>query len=125
MIYQNKQHGFMALISTIIISIILLSMAVSLNLTNFYAQSNTLYSEFKEISFNLAESCTQIALLKIIQNPNYHPDNEVVSMHRDTCTIISINADTIETMANYKNYTTNLRAKIDPDDGSMRSLEEF
>lgn len=115
----------MALISTIIISVILLSIAVSLNLTNFYTQSNTLYSEFKEISFNLAESCTQIALLKIIQNPNYHPDNEVVSMHRDTCTIISINADTVETSADYKNYITNLRAQIDPNDGSMRSLEEF
>ena len=125
MIYQNKQHGFMALISTIIISIILLSMAVSLNLTNFYAQSNTLDSEFKEISFNLAESCIQIALLKIIQNPNYHPDNELMNINSKTCTLISINNGAIETMANYKNYTTNLRAQIDPDDRSMRSLEEF
>lgn len=115
----------MALISTIIISIILLSMAVSLNLTNFYAQSNTLDSEFKEISFNLAESCIQIALLKIIQNPNYHPDNELMNINSKTCTLISINNGAIETMANYKNYTTNLRAQIDPDDRSMRSLEEF
>ncbi len=125
MIHQNKQRGFMALISTIIISIILLSMAVSLNLTNFYAQSNTLDSEFKEISFNLAESCIQIALLKIIQNPNYHPDSEVVKINSNTCTIILINNNTVETSANYKNYITNLRATINPNTMQIKSLEEF
>lgn len=125
MIKQSLQNGFMALISTIIISVILLSMAVSLNFTNFYTQSNTLDSELKETSFNLAESCVNIGLLKLIQNPNYHPDNELVNINSNTCTIISINVDTIETMANYKNYITHLRAKTNSIDGSIQALEEF
>lgn len=125
MIKQNLQHGFMALISTIIISVILLSMAVSSNLSNFYNQTNTLDSELKEISFNLAESCVNIGLLKLIQNPNYHPNNELVDIDSNTCTIISINANTIETSADYKNYITYLGAKINPNDASIESLEEF
>lgn len=125
MTHSNQQRGFMALISTIIISVILLSMAVSLNLTNFYTQSNMLDAEFKEISFNLAESCTQIALLKLIKNPSYHPDNEVASINGNTCTIISINTGIIETSADYKNYSTNLRATINPNTMQTKSLEEF
>ena len=125
MIKQSLQNGFMALISTIIISVILLSMAVSLNFTNFYTQSNTLDSELKETSFNLAESCVNIGLLKLIQNPNYHPYNEVVNIRNENCTIISIDNDTIETMANYKNYTTNLHAKIDPNNRSVQGIDEF
>jgi hypothetical protein len=122
--HQNRK-GFMALISTIIISTILLLVAINLNLSNFYRRANVLDFELKAESSQLAESCLNIAILKIIRDKNYNPNNENIKISENYCTIKSRSGNTIETTANYKNYITNLIGTIDPHTMNIDSLEEF
>ena len=58
MIILNKRRnkGFIALISAIVISVILLLIAANLSLTSFYGRSNILDSELKEIRSYLEKS---------------------------------------------------------------------
>ena len=119
MIILNKKRnkGFIALISAVLISVILLLIATNLSLTSFYGRSNILDSELKERSSALAEACADTALLKLANNRNYvlvaADHNIVVGTGR--CDIFSLSPNpprtgniTIITKANYNNtyYTT-------------------
>jgi hypothetical protein len=95
----ETQNGFIALMSAIIISAILLGFAVTSGASSFHSRFNTLDSELKRISLSLAESCVNVALLKITQNYDYGnvgagyswPINgEIVPVGSDTCTIDSM-----------------------------------
>ncbi len=119
---QNK--GFIALITSIIISAVLLLVATNLSLTGFYARSNILDFELKEISFNLAEACVDTAILKIINNSSYHPTNEIVGIENESCIIESITGNVIKTKADYRNYITNLEVEINLTDMSILRFEE-
>ncbi|MBP6060747.1 MAG: hypothetical protein KA515_01950 [Candidatus Pacebacteria bacterium] len=122
---KQNQKGFMALISTIIISMILLLITINLNLTLFYRRANVLDFELKTESFQLAYSCLNIAILKIIRDKNYNPNNENLKIAEKSCSIKSRSGETIETTANNKNYITNLRATINPNTMRIKNLEEF
>ncbi len=116
--YKNPQTntGFVALISAIIISVILLLMVINVSLTAFYSRFNILDSELKERSSALAEACADTAMLKLANNSSYNPVNEVVTVGSDTCTIISVTGSitkTILTKADFKNYNTKLQIKVD------------
>ncbi|MDQ3075644.1 MAG: hypothetical protein M3Q34_00760 [bacterium] len=68
---QNKNRGFIALFSVIIISFVLLSVATTLNFSGFYGRFNVLDTEMKKISGNLADACIEKARLVIAQNTSY------------------------------------------------------
>jgi hypothetical protein len=124
----NKHSGFIALMSSIIISVILLVMITGLNLSEFYTRTNILDSELKEKSLALAEACTDTAILKIINNSNYNPTNEMVNVDADTCVIQSVSGTiekTINIQADYQNYFTNLKLKINSATLAIISWEEI
>ena len=116
-----KSKGFIALISTIIISAILLLVATSLSSASFYNRSNILDAELKERSFALAEGCVDAAVLKLAKNFNYSPASggETVDIGADTCTIQSVEASSagkiIKTRSEYRNFVTNLEVEVDSD----------
>ncbi|MEK7536066.1 MAG: hypothetical protein AAB590_03600 [Patescibacteria group bacterium] len=87
--YQN-QSGFIALMSAIIISMLLIVITFTLSMTAFFARFNVLHSEYKNISSNLAEGCVDAALLKLINDPAYNPTDEIVSVGTHNCMIVSI-----------------------------------
>lgn len=123
----KNNSGFMALISTIIISAVLLIVAVSLSLSGFYTRSNILDSELKEKSFFLAEGCFDVALAKLSEDLLYNPSNETISLGVEECEIVSVDTSGshIKTQAKVNNaYTTNLRITIDTSDFSIESFEE-
>ena len=126
---MKNNSGFMALISAIIISVILLLIASSLNLTSFYNRSDILDSELKEKSLALAEACVDMAILKLANNQNYTPSNEIVNVGTDTCTIQSVisssNQKTINVKADYNHYVTNLKIIINSSDLHVVSWEEI
>ncbi len=125
---MKKNSGFIALMSAIIMSSILLILINGLNLKEFYTQTNILDSELKEKSLYLAEACADTAILKIIHNPHYNPTNETVNVGEDTCIIQSITGNqekTIYTQANYRNYFTNLKIIINSTNLSVISWEEI
>jgi len=69
--YANKESGFIALITAILLAVILLVLVVTLNRTGFIARSEILDSEYKNRSFSLAEACVDSALLKLVTDPGY------------------------------------------------------
>ncbi len=100
----NKKRGFIALISSIIISIILLGLTVRVSSGNFSARANALHAEFKSISVVLARSCSQSALLRLSQEYWYIPeeDGDVVPIEEETCTIKKINHESEDSTTHTK-----------------------
>ncbi len=124
--YRAKQdRGFIALITAVIISAILLLISINLSLTGFYSRSNILDFELKETSSNIAEACVDVAILKIINNSNYSPADESVNISENKCIIESVTDNLVIIKSDYKNYITKLEVEIDPSDMSIKRWEEI
>ena len=114
---KKTNKGFMALMSAIIISFILLLIVTSLGFTSFYGRSNILDFELKERSSALAEACGDMAILKITNDPAYNPANESIDVaNGESCIIRSVSGSpkAIRIKADYKNYITNLEIEVGP-----------
>jgi hypothetical protein len=68
---KQKQKGFIALTSVLILTIVLVTLMFASNTSSFFARFDSLGSEFKKISLGLSESCSNSALLKIAEDYNY------------------------------------------------------
>ena len=88
---MNSQYhkGFIALMSSIIISIILLTLVVTVSASTFYARFDALGGETKRESLSLAESCMNMALLRLAQNPLYQPapSGDTIAVGSKNCII--------------------------------------
>lgn len=128
----SSDQGFIALISTIVISILLLTITLNLGLTGFFSRFNILDSESKERSNALAEACIDSAILDII-NGSY-PTNKTVDVgptSNDNCTIISTEIDNpfpgqikIKTQSFINKSYTNLGVVIDNNTYNIVSWNE-
>jgi len=116
---ELREDGFVALISVIIITALLLIISFTLSFAGYYARFNTLNMEFKKQSVALAEACVDTARLDIASGIT--PPN-TVSIGADHCTIVSVvtvgSQTIIETQAAYnnvcyKNICTNLKVIVD------------
>jgi len=123
----NHQSGYIALVSSIIISILLLAVTFAVSSNNFSSRFNVLNAEFKERSLALAEACVDTALLKLAQNPSYS-GNESISVGNDQCSILAIETlpgqKIIKTKAIFQNSFTNLKITVQASDLSVISWEE-
>ncbi len=83
---KNSRSGFVALLSVIIMSAVVLVMIFTLGTGVFFSRFSVLENENKRISSGLAEACANTAILKIAQNDSYAPavGGECVSVS-DTC----------------------------------------
>ena len=68
--YKTKNSGYIALISTIIISAVLIGLTSMVSQSSFFSRFDSLNGEYKRISKGMAESCVNLALLEVAQNPN-------------------------------------------------------
>lgn len=68
---QRHNRGFVALMSVIVISAILLVYMFTLGASSFLNRIDVVDSENKRISLALAEACANTAMLKIAQNSDY------------------------------------------------------
>lgn len=92
-----KTRGFIALITVIIISVVLLGLVSASNTAGYFNRFNGLSREYKRTAFGLAESCINKALLTLAQNYSYAPQGSVaVQLGSNSCTIASI-TDTTST----------------------------
>ena len=86
-----KKRGFIALMSVIILSAVLLGMAATASTAGFFARFSALDREYKKSADALANSCANVALLNLAQNYAYAPTLPVtVSLDIGTCTIQSV-----------------------------------
>ena len=114
---HRKNRGYIALISTIVISLILLALTANMSTAGFYVRFNSLDSEYKRVSLGYAESCIHAALLKLAKNNTYAPPSggETVSVGSEACTIIEVLTDlsdptkkTIKTKASFRGAFSNM-----------------
>lgn len=111
---QNKKNeqGFIALISAVIISALLITITVALGTSSFLSRFNILDAEYKEKSSALAEACADAAILKLAASASY-PGGETIAVGSDTCKVISVVPvagwpKTIKTQATVSNSYTDL-----------------
>jgi len=89
---HSIQEGFIALTSSIIISLLLMTMVLTVSTSSFYARKGALEGENKRESLGLAESCMNIALLRLAENALYRPalDDDAVQIGDGDCVIDSV-----------------------------------
>ena len=125
---KTKNGGFIALISAVIISAVLLAVTLSLNMGSFFTRFNILDSQFKKESKILAQSCLDIAILKQKQNSSY-AGGETMKQSIGSCAICPIvkSGGTLLFVARAKveNSFTNLKLSADQNDLSTVSFEEI
>jgi hypothetical protein len=123
-----SQSGYIALISAVIISFLIMGIALTLSLTSFFNRSDLLDSEFKEMSGSLSEACVSTALLKIAQNESY-AGNESVVIGDYNCSILPLESaggqKIVKTSATVQNSTTNFKVIIDQITLQVISWEEI
>jgi len=116
-----QKNGYIALMSSIIIALILLGLAFSVSSSGYFYRFNVLNNEFKRVGLGLAESCVNSALLKMAQNYTYAPavGGDIVPVGSQTCNIKSVTygpedpvthqkTATIETQAQYRGSFSNM-----------------
>jgi hypothetical protein len=84
--HTSSQRGFIALMSTIVICAVLLTLMASTDVGSFYARADALGSENKDAAVALAESCINVALLALAASTDpvhYAPINQTVQVGID------------------------------------------
>lgn len=127
---NTSNTGYIALISTIIISVLLLTITTALSFSGFFVRFNVLGSEYKEKSNGLAEACGDAALLKLAIDPDpAHAANQTVQVGSDSCKILDVvqagGKYTIYTQGNFQRSYTNLEILVNDIDLSIISWEEI
>lgn len=107
--------GFVALMSAVIISAVLLMIITLLSYSGFNSRYNALDAEFKEKSSALAEACVDQTFLELANDPNYQ-GNATTTIGVDQCYVGTISTGsfpkTFETRAIYGGSHTNLRITV-------------
>ena len=125
------QHGYIALISALIISAVLLTVSVSLGMLNFFTRFSVLDAEYKVRSQVLAESCARVALLRLAHNPSTATTG-AVSLGSDSCSIVIIQNNvpmagqtTIQTKAMFRQSVTNFHIVASTTSALLVSWQEL
>ena len=87
--HKQGEKGFVALVSTLLISSVLIVLMYTTSTGSFYSRLDSMGSEFKRVSVGLSEACSNAALLKIAQDYNYTPavGGDIITVGPDTCLI--------------------------------------
>ena len=115
------QDGYMALMSAIVISVLLIAITLSLGMSSFFGRFDILDSESKEISAGLAEACVDKAILEASMGTYFV--GGLIDFDSDgdnDCTVILSEADNpvsgqtmIKTQAFFNKSYTNLKVVVD------------
>lgn len=110
---KKTERAFVALVSAVVLSVILLGLSTTANSAGFSARFNALNSEYKRIALGLAESCVNQVLLRVAQNHTYTPvsGGEVVSVGSGECRILDVTYDTPNTNAPQRTATITTQGK--------------
>lgn len=83
MMPSPTHRGFIALISVLVISFMLMSLALLASENGLRTRMNTTVIEDRLVAAHRARSCASIALLRVAQDASYSPDKETVLLSRD------------------------------------------
>ncbi|OGY61668.1 MAG: hypothetical protein A3G58_00775 [Candidatus Colwellbacteria bacterium RIFCSPLOWO2_12_FULL_46_17] len=124
---MNKNNGFIALISVIVITMILLGVTATLGMKGFLDRFNILEGEAKETSAGLAAACVEAARIKIADEGSTYTGGDTLCLEwpcageddDKKCLVSSVTPDiphtdesTILTHASYKGASTNYEVVV-------------
>ncbi|HVM73269.1 MAG TPA: hypothetical protein VMU13_00085 [Candidatus Paceibacterota bacterium] len=120
---KKSPRGFIALMSTIIITAILLAVMATVGMASFYARSDALASEEVHVARARATSCIDVTLLALATSTDpasYNPTDETIDVgddkKGDTCVIESVvdtgTEITIRTHAQANNSFASISATV-------------
>jgi CRISPR/Cas system CSM-associated protein Csm5 (group 7 of RAMP superfamily) len=127
----HLEAGFIALMSVLLISFMLITFAVSVGISGFLGRYNQLDSEIKEQSIASAGACVEKAIADLVGD---NPTTGTVTFGGGlySCTIVAILADTpsagettIKSQGVYKNSYTNLVVVVDSTTQATLSWREY
>ncbi len=129
MTVKNSNRGFIALISILIISVILLTAVFSLAYRGIASRFLLLDLEHKVASEKLAEGCVAVGIIAVVNDPSFTTANRAVPVGGGEC-VLTIRANTsedlpfvgrsqLEVIASSTGATTNLRVIIDSTTGAV------
>ena len=127
--HLKNQQGYIALMSVIVISVLLLSMTTSLGFSGFFSQFNILDFESKERGLALARACQSVAILNLAKGLTTTGN---IAVGDDVCTIISVEKDSptlgktiIKTQGVFNKSYSNLKVIINNNNFNIISSEEL
>jgi hypothetical protein len=125
---QTHERGFIALISVLMLSVILLAAVISLAQYGIVSRYGLLTLEHKEISQARARACIQVARIAIVNDPDFEVADKPVAFEDSWCEIVSIDAgggtSVVQVSASSSGATTNLEAVIDAASGDVTGVQE-
>ena len=125
----KNQHGFIALISILILSSALLASTLALAQFGIASRFFILNLEQKASSQKLAEACLEMMRIKVYNQPSYsNLTAQTFSLAGSTCTVVSATSSgsvsSVRVSAQEGTASTNLWALIDNQTGSTTKLYE-
>lgn len=124
---RSRERGYLAITVALIFSLIALFIAASLGTRTLIARFSRLEYVNKKISYALARSCDDAALLRLREDMNYS-GNETLAIGTYTCTIFPVEQAApnyvIKTKAAVQRVTTNLKFTVNSNLQHV-SLEEL
>lgn len=125
---KRGNQGFIALVATIIISLVLLVMAADESSSGWFARFNILGTEAKEQANALAEGCAEQALAMLLTDPTYTGNIDITSLD-GTCHVFPIQLNfptaglvTIRTQGVVRGSYTNLDMAMEMNDLHFSSI---
>lgn len=113
---SKSKEGYVAITTSIILSMIILVVAITLGSSNLLTRSDFLDFNNKQLSFTLARSCLGYALLRLAEVPTYS-GNQTIAVDAYQCSILPIETSgqnkIIKATAQISGATTNLRLTVD------------
>ena len=128
---KKTYSGYIALTTSVIISVVMIMLAISLSSLSLFGRTNGVASLHKSKSLSAAEGCLEQALLNISLNGGYAGNDTVdiqIGGESINCTIAEITSQgfnrVIRVQARAGDATTNLRLIVNGATLSRVSLEE-
>lgn len=123
--YRTTERGFIALISTVVISAILIILMAEVGMASFFARFDAVGNESKRIALARAESCVNVGLLALATSTDpahYTASDQIVTVDSDargnpeTCTVKTIthtgSTATISAYASFNNSYSTVSAQV-------------
>lgn len=112
----REEKGFIALISILIISAVMLAVGVGLSLRSIGETNMVLSEELSNRTLALSDACAEHALLELKNDLNYF-GNESIIINGESCDILTIDGSgnlnrTVKTQSAVSNYVKKIKVEV-------------
>ena len=116
-IQNQKNKGFIALVSVLIVGALILTVSVGASLRSIDETTISLGEQESNRALSMANLCAEQALLKLTTIPNY-VGNESINVDGQSCDILTVGGvgnteRIIQTQSTVANYTKKIKIDID------------